>query len=450
MKARVLSAALFVLAAFAAFICYHLTIKHVVGSSGASWFEAGCSDSAEPGAANCAAVLASPYAYFPPKHDPGSGRLHIPVALLGLMYYTTVAIWAIGVGVPSRSRAWLHALLTALVAAGLLSSLYFVYLMLAQMEQWCLWCAVTHGANLLIAVCVLLMWPSVMRREDRPSEHAHTGGSSQAPPVPATIWAAGPSARAIAVTLIAVLGFNYAHWNMLAMKVFRQSAERHQDWFASCRTTLSRSLLGNWQQQPQRSMATKVDDSVRLLGRGSGEPVQVVVFSDFECPACQRFAEYFERQYVPLFSRPVRLVFKHFPLDQACNQFASKTLHAHACQAARWAEAAQLLGGNGAFWKAHDFLFARRAELAAGTLSPAAVAQAVGLDAAALEQSANSAEVQGRIAEDIAAARALNVMGTPAVFVEGRPIDQVAKGELPFWQGLAEILSKPPPTPASP
>ena len=72
----------------------------------------------------------------------------------------------------------------------------------------------------------------------------------------------------------------------------------------------------------------------------------------------------------------------------------------------------------------------------------AQVAQALGLDAAALEQQAQSAEVTNRIAEDIAAARRFNVIGTPAVFIEGKPIDQIAKGEASFWQGLAEGLSR--------
>jgi protein-disulfide isomerase/uncharacterized membrane protein len=449
MKATVLTATLFVLATFAAFISHHLTIKHVAGSSGQSWFEAGCSDSQERGAANCAAVLASPYAYFPPKHDPASPRLHVPVAFLGLVYYTTIALWAIGIGIPSRSRIWLHALLTGLVALGILSSAYFVYLMFARMDQWCPWCAVTHGANLLIGVCVLLMWPMSLRRdaaalvpaaESGVPTSAKRGSQAAAVAVPRSL--PRPTNRAIVLTLIAILGINNGHWSMMAMKIYKKAAENMQSFFGSCKTALVGSLLTNWHQQPELDIPIRSDEPIREFKQGGGNTVDVVVFSDFECPSCQRFAGYFEKQYIPLLKQPVRLAFKHYPLDQACNQFASKTLHAHACQAARWAEAARLVGGNEAFWRAHDYLFQHRDELAAGRMITAQVAQALGLDAAALEQQAQSAEVTNRIAEDIAAARRFNVIGTPAVFIEGKPIDQIAKGEASFWQGLAEGLSR--------
>ena len=34
-----------------------------------AWFEAGCREDDTGGGADCAAVLASPYSYLPPKHD---------------------------------------------------------------------------------------------------------------------------------------------------------------------------------------------------------------------------------------------------------------------------------------------------------------------------------------------------------------------------------------------
>jgi protein-disulfide isomerase len=286
----------------------------------------------------------------------------------------------------------------------------------------------------LIAVGVVLMWPLALRREG-----TATSSFDEAIDTPRSISLSKPSALAVLLTTLAIIGFSYAHWNMFAMKHWRKTAD---SWLSTCRASLSKSLLNNWWQQPEHQIPSRPDDPVRRLGAATGQPVNIVIFSDFECPSCQRFAEGFEKQIVPLFTQPVSVTFKHYPLDQACNQFASRTLHAHACQAARWAEAARITGGNDAFWRAHDFLFAHREDLATGQLSVEQFAEALGFDAAAITQQAERIAVTSRITEDVAAARGANVIGTPAVFVEGKAIDQVARGELAFWQGLVDVLTR--------
>jgi protein-disulfide isomerase len=82
-----------------------------------------------------------------------------------------------------------------------------------------------------------------------------------------------------------------------------------------------------------------------LKGSGSAETV-MLVFADFECPYCARFA----RNVLPTletdFVEPGRLdiVFRHFPLPS----------HSNAIKAAHSAECA---GQQGHFWAMHDRLF---------------------------------------------------------------------------------------------
>ena len=158
----------------AAVISYNLVLKHVTGSSGAAWFEAGCSDKPAAGGANCAAVLASPYSYFPPRMSAeADGRAHWPVAFLGLVYYSTLLTWLIGVGRPSARRRRLHILPLLLVGMGLAASAYYLNIMFRVLDEWCSWCVATHVLNLLIAICLVLMWP----RRMKPATSVAAGGA---------------------------------------------------------------------------------------------------------------------------------------------------------------------------------------------------------------------------------------------------------------------------------
>ena len=113
-----------VCALVASVVCYQLVLRHVTGLSGPAWFELGCSDKPGGAAAGCTEVLASPYSYFPPKHGKNvpAGLPHIPVAFMGLMYYSTLLAWLVGVGRPAYAKRGLHYAAFLLVALGLVGS----------------------------------------------------------------------------------------------------------------------------------------------------------------------------------------------------------------------------------------------------------------------------------------------------------------------------------------
>ena len=92
----------------------------------------------------------------------------------------------------------------------------------------------------------------------------------------------------------------------------------------------------------------------------------VVVFGDFQCPACAIFETNLNGWVVPTAEKSyggVKVVFKHWPLSPACNKHTGRDAHPKACIAARAAEAARIVGGDEAFWKMHDLLFASREAL---------------------------------------------------------------------------------------
>jgi protein-disulfide isomerase len=106
------------------------------------------------------------------------------------------------------------------------------------------------------------------------------------------------------------------------------------------------------------------------------------------------------------------------------------------------AEGARVIAGNEGFWRAHDFLFNQRDELAAGGITVDRFARELNLDPARVREAMASDQVKARIAEDIRQAGELGVSGTPAIFVNGKAVAQISKMEPAFWRALAEALAK--------
>src|SRR6195256_2110650 len=90
-------------------------------------------------------------------------------------------------------------------------------------------------------------------------------------------------------------------------------------------------------------LAVPVSAVDHALG-ASHAPVTVVEYGDFECPNCKQAAPAV-KLLLKRFAGRVRLVYRHFPLEE---------VHPHALHAALAAEAA---GGQGRFWPMHDLLF---------------------------------------------------------------------------------------------
>jgi protein-disulfide isomerase len=198
--------------------------------------------------------------------------------------------------------------------------------------------------------------------------------------------------------------------------------------------------IAQWQLAQPCSITLRADDAVRPFAKVAGDRavLDIVIFSDFECPACARFARFFDKNVPPLFDQRLRVVFRHYPLDQSCNSGSLKTVHPHACEAAFLAEGARELGGTEAFWKAHDFLFEHQSETAAGRMTAERLAGAIGLDAAALKSSADKAAVMPRIVQDLEQVRACSLRATPGIYIDGRRIESAASSNIEFWDKMAD------------
>ena len=153
--------------------------------------------------------------------------------------------------------------------------------------------------------------------------------------------------------------------------------------------------------------------------------LEVVEFSDFQCPFCSRVNPTLN-QINKEYGDQVAIVFKHLPL-----RMHSKAPAAHA--------AAEAAHRQGKFWEMHDLIFANQRELTQQKYEE--YAQQLGLDMDRFRKDAASPAVKKKVDADAAEAARLGVTGTPGFFVNGRFISG-AKPFESFKQLIDEELKK--------
>jgi protein-disulfide isomerase len=293
---------------------------------------------------------------------------------------------------------------------------------------------------------MIFMWP----RRPVGGEGIAAKGRAAAVAAERTGGAAHPSARVLILTLIGMVLVNYGHVNIFGMKALRRMTEQTAKNYQKCLSVVQRlrgdteKLFGQWQRGRQYEIMLTDKDPIRTYPVSASmvqpppTPLTVVIYSGFECPGCAKFAQFFEEQVPKIMGGSVRAVFRHFPLNPACNPLTQQNAHPHSCEAVKLVEGVRLLAGNEGFWKAHDFVFRNQESLKRGTLTPDDVANAVGVDSAALKERMGSAEIDAVLQHDINEAKPLDLKATPAIYVEGRHLDSLVVFDARFWDRIAD------------
>src|ERR1700730_8462004 len=95
--------------------------------------------------------------------------------------------------------------------------------------------------------------------------------------------------------------------------------------------------------------------------------MQIVEFSDFQCPHCKHAAPSLHA-FVNAHRDDVHFIFQNFPLDPACNKdFKPGTGHDQACL---FAKAALCGNQQGKFVETHDWIFKHQDDLSASLVDP--------------------------------------------------------------------------------
>ena len=139
----------------------------------------------------------------------------------------------------------------------------------------------------------------------------------------------------------------------------------------------------------------------------SDASVTLVEFSDFQCPYCTRMTDSM-REVMGQYGDQVQRVFLQFPLN---------SIHPRAQKAA---EASLCAHDQDHFWDMHARLFKSPMSLEQEALI--SKASEIGLDMEKFEQCLNSGTHAEKVREDLQKGLQVGVSGTPALFVNGRPL----------------------------
>lgn len=150
-----------------------------------------------------------------------------------------------------------------------------------------------------------------------------------------------------------------------------------------------------------------------------GAPVVVQVFSDFQCPFCQKLALGTEKQlidqYIP--TNQVRLEYRHYIVVDG---------NVGGAESRRAAEASACAAAQNEFWNYHALTFTNQKGEGLGAFSDRrlkAFAESLGLDMAAFNACFDSRQFATEVQADEALARSLGVNSTPTVFINGIRIE---------------------------
>jgi protein-disulfide isomerase len=162
-------------------------------------------------------------------------------------------------------------------------------------------------------------------------------------------------------------------------------------------------------------------------------PVQIIEYSDFQCPACRTAIPTID-EILAAYPGRIRFAFHHFPLPG--HPFSPLAHQAAECAADR-----------GKFWEYHDRLYSEQPNwtiLSNPTEVFLRYAKEGGLDLDAFAQCLTEDRIRRRIFEERAQGESLQVRSTPTFFINGErlvgPVELKIKGEAK----IREILGIPP------
>ncbi len=167
---------------------------------------------------------------------------------------------------------------------------------------------------------------------------------------------------------------------------------------------------------PRQPIETLPDDPVR---GPADAPVEIVEFSDFDCPFCQRATETVDR-LLEEFAGQIRFVYKDYPLPTHPDAFKA-------------AEAGNCAHEQDRFWELHDTMFANQGALGVEELH--VYAEDLGLDVEAFAECLDSGRHTATVERDMAIGDGYGVQSTPTLFLNGRAV----LGAAPY-ETFAEIV----------
>ncbi|MGB9418737.1 MAG: thioredoxin domain-containing protein [Acidobacteriaceae bacterium] len=266
------------------------------------------------------------------------------------------------------------------------------------------------------------------------------------PPDPANFTAASPAKETVAA-------FLRASWGYDASRIAQVQAIQPTQVQGISRVTVLVEEKGSQQTQPSVLSFLTLPDGKHLIAndeilpfgarpfdnyreilerdakgpsRGpANAPLQLVEFSDFQCPHCKE-------------AQPtVDQLLKDYPQAHFVSQvFPLRTIHSEAEKAAENGVCVAKIGGNDAFFKYTDAVYANQAQLTPGASAQAlaSAVKAAGVDEAKVTACVADPSTKAAVDASLKVGDEVGVNQTPTLFVNGRmlplggfPYDQLKK-----------------------
>lgn len=164
-----------------------------------------------------------------------------------------------------------------------------------------------------------------------------------------------------------------------------------------------------------KQASEKANEGVVINTHIKGNPeakVELVEYSDFQCPACGQFHPYVKK-IIDEYGSELRFEYRHFPLI---------TVHPSAVPAAMAAEAADQ---QGKFWEMHDKLFENQSVWSKAS-NPLSLfnqyAEELGLNTEQFKRQQGSSMIADAIDKSFNEARSRGFSGTPTFLLNGQPM----------------------------
>lgn len=165
------------------------------------------------------------------------------------------------------------------------------------------------------------------------------------------------------------------------------------------------------------------------IASAENAPIKMVIFSDFECPACKALSD-----VVPLlvtrYAGKIDIQYFYYPLDSSCNPSMDRPLHQYACKAAY----ATTCMPTADFAKAHDEIFHNQDKFTSGFVDEY-------IKKNKLEACVADPKTKEKVVALIKAADPFNIRSTPSYLINGVKIEGVLPADQ-MYAIMDEILKR--------
>jgi len=158
----------------------------------------------------------------------------------------------------------------------------------------------------------------------------------------------------------------------------------------------------------ERGVSAAGEDPAKHKGP-HGAPVEMIVYSDFQCPACAKVREPIENLRNQ-FPDQIEVKFRHFPIER---------IHRWALLAAQFAECA---AGEGQFWPFHDRLYEEQATWAKAPNALALFvryANDLSLNSDSFKECVTNPAILKRIRKERSGGDRFGIRSTPTIIING-------------------------------